>query len=62
MVAKVKGLNEAMTKSQMFSEIAENTELSKRDVASVFDALETVIERSSGMSRRARSDTAPFRG
>ena len=24
MVARVKGLNEAMTKSQMFSEIAEN--------------------------------------
>ena len=45
MVAKVKGLNEAMTKSQMFSEIAENTELSKRDVASVFEALETVIAR-----------------
>ena len=45
MVAKVKGLNKAMTKSQMLSEIAENTELSKRNVASVFDALETVIER-----------------
>ncbi len=45
MVAKAKGLNQAMTKSQMFSEIAESTELSKRDVASVFDALETVIER-----------------
>ena len=45
MMAKVKALNQAMTKSQMLSEIAESTELSKRDVASVFDALETVIER-----------------
>ena len=44
-MAKVKGLKQAMTKSQMFSEIAESTELSKRDVASVFGALETVIER-----------------
>ena len=44
-MARAKGLNAAMTKSQMFSEIAENTELSKRAVASVFDALETVIER-----------------
>ena len=44
-MARIKGLNEAMTKTQMFSEIAEHTELSKRDVASVFDALETVIER-----------------
>ena len=34
-----------MTKSQMFSEIADNSALSKRDVASVFDALETVTDR-----------------
>lgn len=45
MVAKAKGVDEAMTKSQMFSAISESTELSKRDVASVFDALETVIGR-----------------
>ena len=45
MVARAKALNAAMTKSQMLSEIAESTQLSKRDVASVFDALETVIER-----------------
>ena len=44
-MAKGKALNAAMTKSQMFSEIAENTELSKRAVTSVFDALETVIGR-----------------
>lgn len=34
-----------MTKTQMFSEIADSTDLSKRQVASVFDALETIIER-----------------
>ena len=34
-----------MTKTQMFSEIAESAELSKKQVASVFDALESVIER-----------------
>ncbi len=34
-----------MTKTQMLSEIAESTELSKKQVASVFDALESVIER-----------------
>jgi nucleoid DNA-binding protein len=44
-VAKVKGLKTAMTKTQIFSEIAESTELSKRQVASVFDALETVVAR-----------------
>ncbi len=44
-MARVTGLKAAMTKTQMFSEIAEKTELSKRAVASVFDALETVIER-----------------
>ncbi len=44
-MARVKGLQAAMTKTQMFTEIAENTEVSKRDVAAVFAALETVIER-----------------
>ncbi len=44
-MARVKGLTAAMTKTQMFTEIAENTQLSRRDVASVFAALETVIER-----------------
>ncbi|MDP6580790.1 MAG: HU family DNA-binding protein [Vicinamibacterales bacterium] len=44
-MAKVKGLKTAMTKTQIFSEIAESTELSKRQVASVFDALETVVAR-----------------
>ena len=45
MLARVKKLTEAMTKTQMFSDIAEKTELTKRQVADVFDALESVIER-----------------
>jgi nucleoid DNA-binding protein len=40
-----KGLKAAMTKTQMLAEIAESTELSKRQVASVFVALEGVIGR-----------------
>ena len=44
-MARVKGLKAAMTKSQIMADIAENTGLSKRDVASVFAAMETVIER-----------------
>lgn len=44
-MAKAKGLKKAMTKTQMFSEIAESAELSKRQVASVFDALESIVER-----------------
>ena len=41
----VKGVKKAMTKSQMFSEIADDTELTKKEVASVFDSLETILER-----------------
>jgi nucleoid DNA-binding protein len=41
----VKGVKKAMTKSQMFSEIAAETELTKKEVASVFDSLETILER-----------------
>jgi len=44
-MARVKRLKAAMTKSQIMADIAENTGLSKRDVASVFAAMETVIER-----------------
>lgn len=43
--SKVTGVKKPMTKSQVFSEIAENTELSKKEVASVFDELERVIQR-----------------
>jgi len=35
----------AMTKSQMYAEIAENTELSKKQVAAVFEELAILIER-----------------
>ncbi len=41
----VKGVKKAMTKSQMFSEIADDTELTKKEVTSVFDSLETILER-----------------
>ena len=44
-MARVKNLTGAMTKTQMLSDIAESTELSRRQVASVFEALESVIER-----------------
>jgi nucleoid DNA-binding protein len=39
----VKG--KAMTKTQMISEIAEDTELSRKEVSAVFGSLETIIER-----------------
>ena len=45
MVARAKGLKKAMTKTQIVGEIAENTGLSKKDVASVMGAMEGVIER-----------------
>ena len=45
MLARVKKLTGAMTKTQMLVDIAESTELSRRQVASVFEALESVIER-----------------
>ena len=45
MAKKAKNLKKAMTKSQMYGEISEITELSKKEVASVFDALEHVIQR-----------------
>ena len=45
MLARVKKLTEAMTKTQMFSDIAEKTALTRRQVADVFEALESVIER-----------------
>ena len=45
MLARVKNLTEAMTKTQLFSDIAEKTKLTRRQVADVFEALESVIER-----------------
>ena len=45
MLARVKKLTVAMTKTQMFSDIAEKAELTRRQVADVFEALESVVER-----------------
>ena len=44
-MAKAKAVTEAMTKSQMFSEIAESTDLTRRQVSSVFEELENIIQR-----------------
>lgn len=38
----------SMTKSQVFTEIAEQTELSKRDVGAVFDSLDELIGKQIG--------------
>ncbi len=45
MLARVKKLTVAMTKTQLLSDIAENTALTRRQVADVFEALDSVIER-----------------
>jgi len=45
MAKKAAAVKKAMTKSEMFSEIAAGTGLAKKEVASVFDELETIIKR-----------------
>ena len=42
-VAKVKSIKEKYTKTQILNQISEETELSRKQVASVFDSLETII-------------------
>lgn len=42
---KTTALKEAYTKTQLLNELAENTGLTKKDVASVLDELSVVIER-----------------
>ena len=42
-VAKIKSIKEKYTKTQMLNQISEETELSRKQVASVFDSLETII-------------------
>jgi nucleoid DNA-binding protein len=42
---KATALKEAMTKTQLMAEIAENTGLAKKDVAGVLDELGEIIER-----------------
>lgn len=39
----VKGIKEPMTKSALYTEIAERTELKKKDVVAVFDELANII-------------------
>ena len=48
---KAGAIKEKMTKSQIFTEIAESTELSRKQVAAVFDELESLVSRS--ISKRA---------
>jgi nucleoid DNA-binding protein len=43
---KTTAIKEKMTKSQIFTEIGENTELSRKQVAAVFDELELLVARS----------------
>ncbi len=45
MAKKPTAVQKAFTKSQLFAEIAEETELSKKDVSAVFDSLSLVIDR-----------------
>ena len=45
MAKRVTGVRDAMTKTQIYSEIAEETGLTKKDVAAVFDEMAVVIER-----------------
>jgi nucleoid DNA-binding protein len=45
MAKKTTSVKKRMTKSEIFSEISEATELTKRDIAGVFDQLETIIHR-----------------
>lgn len=45
MAKKSKALKKPMTKSQIFSEISEETGLTRKEVSSVFGVLEEIIER-----------------
>ncbi len=45
MAKKTSPVRKAMTKSEVFSEIAEGTELAKKDVAAVFSELEAIMNR-----------------
>lgn len=45
MAKKLTGVKKRMTKTEIYNEIADSTELTKRQVASVFDELETLINR-----------------
>jgi len=45
MAKKPTTVKKAMTKSEIFAEIAANTDLTKKEVAAVFDELGSVLER-----------------
>jgi len=45
MADNLKAVKEAFTKSQLFSFIADEAEITKRDVANVFEALSVAIEK-----------------
>lgn len=45
MAKKAAAVKKAMTKSEVFSEIAADTGLAKKEVAAVFDSLENVVKR-----------------
>jgi len=45
MAKAIRGVKKAMTKTQVLSEIAENTGLSKKEVSAVFDELGIIINR-----------------
>jgi nucleoid DNA-binding protein len=42
-VKRIKGIKEPMTKTALYSAIAEETDLAKKEVASVFEALADII-------------------
>lgn len=44
-MGKTTAVRKAMTKTQLYAEIAENTGIAKKDVAAVFDELAVAIER-----------------
>lgn len=44
-MGKTTAVRTAMTKTQLYAEIAENTGIAKKDVAAVFDELAVAIER-----------------
>ncbi|HIG56347.1 MAG TPA: DNA-binding protein [Candidatus Latescibacteria bacterium] len=44
-MAKSTAVRKAMTKTQLLAEIAENTEVAKKDVAAVLDELANIIDR-----------------
>jgi nucleoid DNA-binding protein len=45
MAKRITGVKKAMTKTQILSEIADETGLTKKEIAAVFDSLATIINR-----------------